>query len=183
MNASGQPASTGFLARGSEQARWWKEESPLIHGGECQLRDALVSAGLTVKCTIIWHKDNPPPQIIQTTYQSSVEYIVFFTKGKEHTFHWMGNRGEMHNFISTPLCSGNERIVNARKEVLHPTQKPLQVVRHLMEVSSNRGDMVFDGFAGVGTTGKAAKDLGRKFIGIEQDKTFFDAMQRRLVDE
>jgi DNA modification methylase len=50
-----------------------------------------------------------------------------------------------------------------------------------MEISSNRGDTVFDGFAGVFTTARVAKSLGRKFIGIEQDKTFFDAAVRRLA--
>jgi DNA modification methylase len=52
-----------------------------------------------------------------------------------------------------------------------------------MEISSNRGDMVLDGFMGVGTTGKVAKILGRKFIGIEQDKAFYDAAVRRLADD
>jgi DNA modification methylase/ParB-like chromosome segregation protein Spo0J len=147
------------------------------------LCDALEQEGFEVKTTIVWHKTNPAPQIIRTTFQSSVEYIVFFTKGKDYTFNWQGNEGEMHNFIQSPLCGGKERLVDAKKETLHPTQKPVQILKHLMEVSSNRGDMVFDGFAGVGSTGKVAKDLGRKFIGIEQDETFFDAMRRRLTDE
>ena len=43
-------------------------------------------------------------------------------------------------------------------------------------------DKLFDGFAGVGTTAKVAKDGGRKFIGIEQDHSYFEAMQRRLAE-
>jgi DNA modification methylase len=147
------------------------------------LRSALGQAGLHVKATIVWHKTNPAPQVVKTNFNSSVEYILFFTKGEGgHTFNWQGEN-EMHNFIETPVCSGKERLVDAKGDVLHPTQKPEQVIRHFMDISSNRGNMVFDGFMGVGTTGKVAKRLGRKFTGIEQDKTFYDAAARRLADE
>ncbi len=144
------------------------------------LRVSLVHAGLHVKATIVWHKTNPGTQIVKTNFRSSVEYILFFTKGEGgHTFNWQGEN-EMHNFLEAPICAGTERLVDARGRTLHPTQKPERVIRHLMEISSNRGDTVFDGFAGVFTTARVAKGLGRKFIGIEQDKTFFDAAVRRL---
>jgi site-specific DNA-methyltransferase (adenine-specific) len=64
---------------------------------------------------------------------------------------------------------------------LHPTQKPITVLTPLIEAFSNRGDVVLDGFAGVGSTGAAAQALGRKFIGVEQNEVFFHAMQRRLA--
>jgi site-specific DNA-methyltransferase (adenine-specific)/modification methylase len=147
------------------------------------LRKALTNAGLHVKATIVWHKTNPGTQVVKTNFKSSVEYIVFFTKGEGgHTFNWQGEN-EMHNFIETPICGGNERLTDAKGNTLHPTQKPERVIRHFMEISSNRGDMILDGFMGVGTTGKVAKTLGRKFIGIEQDKAFYDAAVRRLTDE
>lgn len=147
------------------------------------LRTALENAGLQVKTAIVWHKTNPGTQIVKTTFKSSVEYILFFTKGQSgYTFNWQGEN-EMHNFIEAPICGGNERLTNAKGMTLHPTQKPERVIRHLMEISSNRGDMVFDGFMGVATTGAVAKKLGRKFTGIEQDKTFFDASVERLSDD
>ncbi|HWS84567.1 MAG TPA: site-specific DNA-methyltransferase [Ktedonobacteraceae bacterium] len=147
------------------------------------LRFALEKAGLHVKATIVWHKTNPGTNKVKTDFTSSNEYILFFTKGEGgHTFNWQGEN-EMQNFIQTSICGGNERLKNARNEVLHPTQKPEVLIRHFMSISSNRGDMVLDGFMGVGTTGKVAKTLGRKFIGIEQDKTFYDAAERRLADE
>jgi site-specific DNA-methyltransferase (adenine-specific)/modification methylase len=86
----------------------------------------------------------------------------------------------MHNHIETAICQGNERLVDSKKNTLHPTQKPEKVIRHLMEVSSNRGDKVFDGFMGTGTTAKVSRDNGRKFIGIEKEKNFFEAAQERL---
>jgi DNA modification methylase len=144
------------------------------------LRATLERAGLHVKATIVWHKTNPGTQVVKTNFRSSVEYILFFTKGEGgHTFNWQGEN-EMHNFIEAPICAGAERLVDARGRTLHPTQKPERIIRHLMEISSNRGDTVFDGFAGVFTTARVAKCIGRKFIGIEQDKTFFDAAVRRL---
>ncbi|HET8846722.1 MAG TPA: DNA methyltransferase [Ktedonobacteraceae bacterium] len=147
------------------------------------LRGALESAGLSVKSTITWHKTNPGTQVVQTNFKSSVEYLLFFVKGEDggHTFHWQGE-SEMHNFIESAICGGNERLVDSKGKTLHPTQKPEKVIRHFLEISSNRGDTVFDGFAGTGTMGKVAKDLGRKFIGVEQDPAYFEAMQRRLAE-
>lgn len=147
------------------------------------LRKALTQAGLHVKATIVWHKSNPGTQVVKTNFKSSVEYILFFTKDKGgHTFNWQGEN-EMHNYTETPICGGNERLKNARNETLHPTQKPEILIQHFINISSNRGDMVLDGFMGVGTTGRVSKDLGRKFIGIEQDKTFYDAAVRRMASE
>ncbi|MEO5334166.1 MAG: hypothetical protein H7839_19305 [Magnetococcus sp. YQC-5] len=144
------------------------------------LREALERAGLKVKATIVWHKTNPGTQVVKTNFKSSVEYILFFTKGESgHTFNWQGEN-EMHNFIQTPICAGSERLTDAKKNTLHPTQKPTSLLEHMMNISSHPGDMIFDGFMGVGSTAKAARNLGRKFIGIEQDAVFFDAANRRL---
>lgn len=143
---------------------------------------ALEKAGLYVRTVIVWYKPNPGVQIEHVNYKNSVEYILFFTKGSgNHTFNWQGEN-EMQNHLVAPICQGKERLLDAQKNTLHPTQKPEQIIKHLMEISSNRGDMVFDGFMGVGTTGSAAKQLGRKFIGIEQNKPYFDAAQRRLAE-
>jgi DNA modification methylase len=146
------------------------------------LRDALEDADLHVKASITWHKTNPGTQPVKTNFKSSVEYILFFTKGEGgHTFHWQGEN-EMHNFIQTPICAGNERIKGENNETLHPTQKPEALIKHLMTISSNPGDMVFDGFAGVGTTGKVAIEMNCGFIGIEQEEKYFLAMEKRLAE-
>ena len=65
-------------------------------------------------------------------------------------------------------------------ETLHPTQKPEAVIRHLMDLITLPGDLVLDGFMGTGTTGKVARDTGRRFIGIEQDPGFFAAAKARV---
>jgi DNA modification methylase/ParB-like chromosome segregation protein Spo0J len=147
------------------------------------LKEALEEAGLRVHVMVTWHKKNPGPQIEHVTFRSSCEHLLFFTKGKSgHTFHWQGEN-EMHDFIEWPICSGSERLSDAKGNTLHPTQKPSKLLEHFIQISSNRGDTVFDGFSGVGSTGAAAKDLKRKFIGIEKDPAYFAAMQRRLAGE
>jgi len=62
----------------------------------------------------------------------------------------------------------------------HPTEKPLPLMRHIIEASSRPGAVVLDCFMGSGTTGKAAQDLGRDFIGIEKDAGYFAQATRRI---
>ena len=81
----------------------------------------------------------------------------------------------MHNFIEAPICGGNERV----RDPVHPTQKPLRVVRRLLELASGPGDLVLDPFMGVGTTGVAAVEMGRRFVGIEIDAGYVAAAELR----
>jgi modification methylase len=139
------------------------------------------AAGLSPKNTIVWTKTNPhPAALARRNLISATEFMIWAVKpGEPYTF----NQSELwnrHNSIETALCSGSERVKNANGITLHPTQKPLALLKPLIEVFSNRGDVVLDGFAGVGSTGDAAQSLGRKFIGVEQNEAFFQAMQRRL---
>lgn len=62
----------------------------------------------------------------------------------------------------------------------HPTQKPEKLVAKIILASSKEGDFIFDPFLGSGTTSVVAKKLGRKYCGIEQDKTFASLCEKRL---
>lgn len=66
---------------------------------------------------------------------------------------------------------------------LHPTQKPVSLMRYLIETYSNKGDTVLDPFAGSGTTIVATKETGRKGIGIEIDPKYVEIAQDRLKQE
>ena len=66
------------------------------------------------------------------------------------------------------------------KEPKHPAQKPVKLLKHIIEIASNPGDVVFDPFMGVGSTGVAAMELGRKFGGVEIQKDYFDASCKRI---
>lgn len=63
---------------------------------------------------------------------------------------------------------------------LHPTQKPVALFEFLIKTYTNEGDMVFDGFAGSGTTGVACKNLNRNFICVELDKKYAKIAQQRI---
>ena len=123
---------------------------------------------------MVWHKTNPAPKFRKAGFLNSCELIVcLWNKG--HTWNF-GRQSDMHNFIETPICMGNERL----KDPKHPTQKPLKVMRKLIELASLPGDTVFDPFAGVSSTGVAALELGRNFIGIEKELSYFEASVKRL---
>lgn len=66
------------------------------------------------------------------------------------------------------------------KEPKHLTQKPVRLLKHLVNIASNDGDVILDPFMGVGSTGVAALEMNRKFIGIEIEKEYFEAAQKRL---
>lgn len=62
----------------------------------------------------------------------------------------------------------------------HPTEKPVELMKILIENSSNKNDVVIDPFMGVGATGIACKELNRNFIGIELDENYFNIAKERI---
>lgn len=67
-----------------------------------------------------------------------------------------------------------------KKTRFHPTQKPVALMEYLVKTYTNQGDTVLDNCMGSGTTGVACKNLGRKFIGIEQDANYFEIAKQRI---
>ena len=63
---------------------------------------------------------------------------------------------------------------------IHPTQKPVALLEHLIKTYTNEGETVLDFTMGSGTTGVACKNLNRNFIGIELDKKYFDIAKERI---
>ena len=123
---------------------------------------------------MVWHKTNPIPKVRRAGFLNSCELIVcMWNKGHMWNF---TNQKEMHNFIETPICMGRERL----KDPIHPTQKPVRVLQHIIKLASNPDDVVLDPFMGVGSTGVAALRLGRRFIGVEIAESYFHATERRL---
>lgn len=66
---------------------------------------------------------------------------------------------------------------------LHPTQKPLKLIRRLIEASSNEGDIVLDPFSGAGSTQVSSIQLNRHYIGIELDEKYYDIGLQRINEE
>ncbi len=124
---------------------------------------------------MVWHKTNPPPKLYRAGFLNSCELIVC-AWNKGHTWNF-GKQKEMHNFIEAPLCQGRER----SKDPPHPTQKPVRVLRHLVGLATNPGDLILDPFMGVGSAGVAALEMERSFLGFEIDPAYFAAAERRVA--
>ena len=81
---------------------------------------------------------------------------------------------EPNNILSMPSLTSDSG--------LHPTQKPLKLMELLIELTTTESQIVLDPFCGSGTTLAAAFLLNRKYIGIEQDKTFYETSLKRLAE-
>lgn len=122
----------------------------------------------------IWHKTNPAPKIYKNGFLNSCEMVLcMWNKG--HTWNFT-KQNEMHNFFESPICMRPERLSTPK----HPAQKPVKLLKHIIEIASNPNDIVFDPFMGVGSTGVAALELGRKFGGCEIDEIYFNASKKRI---
>jgi site-specific DNA-methyltransferase (adenine-specific) len=118
---------------------------------------------------LIWHKVNAAP-FANGVWRGDIEYIVHF-RGSGAQF--IGNALEKTKVIPHPIV----------KDDAHPTVKPIPIIQRLIKNCSSYGKVIFDPFMGSGTTGVACVQLGRKFIGIELDETYFDIACRRISDE
>lgn len=124
---------------------------------------------------MVWHKTNPIPNIRRSSFLNSCELIIcMWNKG--HTWNFT-KQNDMHNFIESPICMGSERVKNPK----HPTQKPLAILKQIIRIASNENDLVLDLFMGVGSTGVAALELNRRFIGMEIDENYFNASKLRIA--
>ncbi len=123
---------------------------------------------------MIWHKTNPAPKIFKAGFLNSCE-MIFTCWNKKHTWNFI-SQSEMHNFIESPICMRPERL----NEPKHPAQKPISILKKMIQIASNKDDIIFDPFMGVGSTGVAALELERRFIGVELDKSYFDAAKKRI---
>lgn len=72
---------------------------------------------------------------------------------------------------------------NCKERTGYPTQKPLKLLERIVAASSNRGDLVADFFCGSGTTGVAAKQLGRRYLLVDENPTAVEIAAKRLNEQ
>lgn len=132
---------------------------------------ALKKAGWHYRMPNYWHKTNPAPVWNGRRPQASIETICMATKTKKNTWN-VRNGGLCHNLFEYPIVSSSERI--------HPSQKPVKLMTEVILRSSNPGDTVLDPFMGSASTGVAAIQNGRNFIGIEKNIEHFEKASDRL---
>ena len=119
---------------------------------------------------LIWYKKNPIP-VINNKYLSDIEYIVY-VREKGVKLH-----GD-YSSLSKIYISNTNRV--DKKNYIHPTIKPIELVKRFVSNSSLPNDLVADFYIGSGTTCIAAKELGRRYIGFEIDRVYYDIAQNRL---
>ena len=125
-----------------------------------------------VRQILHWERTNPVPAL-RRYYWFSVEYILWKTMSNLFTFEKKLARQDVFNY---PTCAGHERYK-------HPTQKPLELIKQLVQVHSTVGDVILDPFAGTGTCAVACKQLGREFILIEKEEQYINMINQRLSQE
>lgn len=120
------------------------------------------------KQLLIWHKPNGMC-LSQHEYWRTIEYI-WYIREKGATFNKDVKRNPYYQTLN----------LSSELHHLHPTVKPLNLVKKFIEVSSKPGDLVFDPFVGSGTTAVACQQLGRRFIGFEKEEKYIEVCQKRL---
>lgn len=150
-----------------EFARQWCEKATRWVVFTCEWKDAhkLDSAGLLVRLGI-WRKPDGAPQFTGDRPGTGWEAVAICHRpGRKK---WNG--GGRHAVWTIPKGSGDG----------HPTQKPVALLQQFIADFTDQGESILDPFMGSGTTGVAAVNLGRKFIGIEIEPKYFDIACRRI---
>ena len=137
-----------------------------------EIWQTLINNGLSPRNTFYWVKYNKAPTP-RANFKSCIETAVVFTKGRT-TIKWNGG-GNQANYIEMPFVSGKDA-------GLHPTQKPVKLMKHFIELFTKEGDTILDPFMGSGTTGVACVQTGRNFIGCEIDPTYFAIAEKRIAE-
>ena len=121
---------------------------------------------------LTWHKQNPSP-LTNNIYLPDTEYIIF---AREKGVRLYGNYHTKHKYY----ISGTNQV--DKKKYKHPTIKPMRFIENHIENSSRPGEVVLDCFAGSGTTLVGAINKGRKFIGFEINKEYYEIAEKRIAE-
>ncbi len=133
-------------------------------------REAWEAAGLRYMRTCIWVKPDGMPQY--SGDRPGMGYETVLAMHQPGRSEWNG--GGRHGVFIVNKNHGG-------RASLHPTEKPEALIRELTELFSNPGDLILDPFLGSGTTLRAAKDLGRRGLGIELEEKYCKIAAERLA--
>jgi site-specific DNA-methyltransferase (adenine-specific) len=183
--------SMGFAEDHRFNVRWLKEACRILkpdgtiwvtgtHHIIFSLGFALQKMRFKIINQISWAKPDPPPNALHTAFTHAHETLLWASKGVRHTFNYdlvniMDPDAQVSSVWSIPAVPKREKAYG-----YHPTQKPLRLVRRAILASTGEGELVFDPFSGSGTTGVAAKELGRFFVGAETGREYAELAARRI---
>lgn len=134
------------------------------------LTDALQMAGWIWRGIVVWDKGNCRP--IPNRFRNDCEYVVWGTNGPRNTKYVDGV------FIG-PGCYHVPSVPTKKKN--HQTEKPVELLEKLLAICPDNGT-VLDPFMGSGSTGVAAVNTGRNFIGMELDPGYFETACNRISE-
>lgn len=154
-----------------------------------QCGHALQSLGYHILNDVAWFKPNASPNLSCRFFTASHETLIWARKHKKasHTFNYdlMKNGNWPEDALKKPnlqmrsvWAMGTPR-PEEKKFGKHPTQKPLALLNRIVLASTNKGDIILDPFAGSSTTGIAAVQNQRNFLGIDTEKQYLDLSQKR----
>jgi site-specific DNA-methyltransferase (adenine-specific) len=133
--------------------------------GEPLVRDVLEKAGLTIKGSLIWIKEEHSAGDVKGSFAPRHERIIHAVKGSPEV---------------SPRRADVFQIPRAKRE-LHPMEKPVDLLKQLIESTTSEGDLVLDPFAGIASTCVAAIELNRIYVGFELDDGYFEKGRGRLL--
>ena len=149
----------------------------------------LQDLGFWILNDVVWRKSNPMPNFKGRRFTNAHETMIWAAKSEQtkYTFNYEAMKAlnddlQMRSDWTLPICSGGERIKGADGQKAHSTQKPESLLHRVVVSSTKPGDVILDPFFGSGTTGAAAKRLGRHFIGIEREKIYADVARARIAE-
>lgn len=120
--------------------------------------------------SLVWNKGN---KIMGQYYMSQFEYILFFRKGYGKKINNCGTA----DILSVP----NKKTKDDNGKNIHDTEKPVELMKILIENSTQKGDIVLDPFVGVGATVLGCIESERDYIGIELDKNYYNIANERVI--
>lgn len=144
---------------------------------------------------VIWYKPNAFPNLAGRRLTASHETILWVHKGNEKSrkyyFNYEQSKSGDYNYDSIKKPGKQMRTVweiannKERREIRfgkHPTQKPLRILKRIIELSSEPGDLVFTPFAGAGSECLAALELNRDYLGFELEQEYIEIANKRLAN-
>lgn len=154
---------------------------------------AMQLLGFHILNDISWFKPNASPNLSCRFFTASHESLIWARKNKKasHTFNYenMKNGNFPNDFLKKPnLQMRSVWAIGTPKPSektfgKHPTQKPIDLLDRIILSSTNENDLILDPFCGGGTTGVSCIKLGRRFIGIEKERDFFELSKKRIEQE
>ncbi|MHA1203088.1 MAG: DNA-methyltransferase [Candidatus Heimdallarchaeaceae archaeon] len=147
--------------------------------------------GFWLLSNVTWVKNNPMPNWLGVRFTNATETLIWATKNKKaKKFVYKKDLAKKYgigkvgaNVWQIPLCTGKERLKDGEGNKIHSTQKPMELLRRVIEITTNEGDIVLDPMAGVGTTGYVSEALNRNFIMIEKERKYIDGIVKRFEQE